>query len=129
MIRDASSSRSLSIKSPIIPEQGGQPGLVAVTVEGREGIGELFSYDVILKTPAEWNFVHGEAADFELDSWIGQEAHLAIELEGSGFAAAENGTGAGGGESGKGAGIREINGLITEACLLRKEGRHVFWRR
>ncbi|MDR2788531.1 MAG: phage late control D family protein, partial [Candidatus Accumulibacter sp.] len=117
----------MTIESPVSPQHRGRPGLVAVKVEGKEGIGELFGYDVILKTPEDRDFVPGEAADIDLDGWIGQEARLEIELEGSGFAAG-SGAGQSGGESGRGAGIREINGLIAEACFLREEGRHVFYR-
>jgi len=122
MVSPLSASRTLSVESPVIPEYQGRPVLVAVKVEGREGINGLYSYDVTLKTPDDRNFSFSGAADFDLDGWIGQEAGVRIELEGSGPLAS------GVNDEPQGVGAREINGLITDACFLREEGRHVFYQ-
>jgi type VI secretion system secreted protein VgrG len=99
--------------------------LTATKVEGQEGINELFSYEVTLKTPGVGNFSYSEAADFKLDGWVGREARIQIELEGSGYFQAG---GADATEAHHGAGWREINGIITQARFLREEGRHVFYQ-
>lgn len=121
-----SPSRTLSIESTVLPELNGVPLLVASKLEGEEGLNGLFSYRVTLKTPDERNYAYGEASDIELDGWIGREASVRIELEGSGtFESSMPGEK---GESNRGAGQREINGLITEARFLRTEGRHSFYQ-
>jgi type VI secretion system secreted protein VgrG len=99
---------------------------VAVKLEGREGINELFAYEVTLKTPDTQNFSFSGAADFNLDGWIGREATVFVELEGSGSYAPE--LSGEQGQANQGAGQREISGLIAEAKFLRTEGRHVFYQ-
>jgi type VI secretion system secreted protein VgrG len=117
MSSDLTRTRTLTIESEVIPEYQGHRALVATKVEGREGINELFSYDVTLKTPGSQNFSYSGGTDFDLDAWIGREAGLRIELEESWDEGA-----------GQRAGVREINGLITQARFLREEGRHVFYQ-
>ena len=131
--------RTLAVESAVIPKYQGHPALVATRIEGREGINELFSYDITLKTPGSQNFIYSGASDFDLDSWIGQEASVRIELADAGFygfgvsRADASGSGANGGaeddgQEGEGDRVREINGLITNARFLREEGRHVFYQ-
>jgi len=83
--------------------------LVAVKLQGREGIDSLFEYRLTLKTPDARNHSSTQAADYKLDEFIGKEINVEIEL------ADEAG------------GKREINALVVEARFLREEGRHAFY--
>ncbi|MDB5877138.1 MAG: type secretion system Vgr family protein, partial [Variovorax sp.] len=85
----------------------GLPPWVPVRLSGREGVNSLFSYELVLKAPeAEGAYgASSDAIDIDLDSWVGREIGCCIELDGTGF--------------------REINSIVTEACLWGEEGRHV----
>ncbi|MDQ0013744.1 type VI secretion system secreted protein VgrG [Variovorax boronicumulans] len=104
----SSSSRTLQIQSPAIPVFLGRPALEPVRLSGREGVNELFEYELLLKTPDSLNLGASGAADFNLDDFIGREISCLIELD-------------------EGA-PREINALITEAAFWGEEGRHVQYR-
>ncbi|WP_211462898.1 type VI secretion system Vgr family protein [Collimonas silvisoli] len=118
-------SRTLTAKSSAIPELLGQPALIPVSLSGTEGINALFNYKLILKTPDALNHLADAAANFNLDDFIGRELTVTIELEGNGSFI----SGAVGGSrlGNVGAGTREISGLMTDARMLRQEGRHVFY--
>jgi type VI secretion system secreted protein VgrG len=83
--------------------------LVAVKLQGHEGIDSLFEYHLTLKTPDARNHSSSQAADYNLDEFIGKEINVEIEL------ADEAG------------GKREINALVVEARFLREEGRNAFY--
>ncbi|WP_211466353.1 hypothetical protein [Collimonas silvisoli] len=115
------SPRTLSVKSVAIPEIVGQPALVPVSIKGAESLNSLYAYTVILKTPdALVNF--GSAVDDDLDSFLGKELTVEIQLEGSGSFVA--GMPGGSGLANAGAGVREISGLISTATRLRQVGRY-----
>lgn len=68
--------RTLSVQSPAIPLVLGAPALEPVRLAGREGVNSLFEYELLLKTPDALNLVAAEAADFDLDAFIGREISL-----------------------------------------------------
>ena len=84
--------RTLRVRSPAIPLVSGRPALEPVRLAGQEGINGLFDYELLLEAP--------DAADLELDAFIGRELHCEIALD-----------------DGQG-GIREINALIAEAACM-----------
>ena len=94
--------RTLRVRSPAIPLVSGRPALEPVRLAGQEGINGLFDYELLLETT--------EAADLDLDAFIGRELHCEIALD-----------------DGQG-GIREINALIAEAACLGESQRHARYR-
>lgn len=117
--------QTLSVTSTAIPLVLGQPVLMPVRLSGREGLNGLFAYELLLKTPDALNLGASEAADFDLDGFIGHEITCAIELDGAGEILSGV---AGPGNSGIGAGIRQISGIVTEAAMEGEAGRHVVYR-
>jgi type VI secretion system secreted protein VgrG len=119
------SYRTLQVHSPAIPEFLGRPALEPVRLSGREGLNSLFEYELLLKTPDDLNLGASGAADWDLDRFIGRELSCTIQLDGMG----EFLPGAvGASVDHRGAGERQINALITEACLWGEEGRHVQYK-
>ncbi|CAN5875978.1 N/A [soil metagenome] len=119
------SSRTLEISSPAIPVVLGRPALEPVRLSGHEGVNSLFEYQLLLKTRDALNFAVTDAADFDLDAFIGRELSCSIQLDGMGqFRMGQVGESV----DGVGAGTRQINGLITDACLWGEEGRHVQYK-
>ena len=106
-------TRTLRVRLPAFEKPAkaarglGLPGLVPVRLSGREGVNSLFSYELVLKTDeAEGAYAaSSDAIDINLDSWVGREIGCCIQLDGDG--------------------VREINSIVTEACLWGEEGRHV----
>ncbi|RZI72237.1 MAG: hypothetical protein EOP80_13895 [Variovorax sp.] len=118
-------ARTLEIRSPAIPLISGAPDLEPVRLSGSEGVNGLFAYELFLKTPDALNLGASGAMDFELDAFIGREISCRIELDGSGTFV----PGAVGAAVDRvGAGVRQINALITDACLWGEEGRHVQYK-
>jgi len=118
-------NRTLTVTSPAIPKQNGIPTLEPVRLSGHEGVNSLFHYELILKTPDTLNLGASQAADFNLDDFIGREISCSIQLDGKG----EYILGAVGENSDHiGAGERQINALITDAAFLGEEGRHLRYR-
>lgn len=116
---------TLQIESEAIPVYLGQPALVPVRLSGQEGLNSLFEYELLLKTPDSLNHGASEAANFDLDAFIGREVCCRIQLDGAGaFIPGALGTAA----DHVGAGIREINALVTDAALWGEEGRHIQYR-
>ncbi|MET3913937.1 type VI secretion system secreted protein VgrG [Variovorax sp. OAS795] len=121
----AARTRTLEIHSPAIPEFLGRPALEPVRLSGREGLNSLFAYDLFLKTPDDLNLGASGAADWDLDSFIGREISCTIQLDGMG----EFLPGAvGASVDHLGAGERQINALVTGACVWGEEGRHVQYK-
>ena len=112
-VEGGAGARTLRVRLPAFAEPAragrgfGSPAWVPVRLSGREGVNSLFSYELVLKAP-EAEGAYGasvDAIDVDLDSWVGREIGCCIELDGAGF--------------------REINSIVTEACLWGEEGRHV----
>ena len=121
----SSSTHTLSIQSEAIPMHLGRPALEPVRLSGCEGLNALFSYELLLKTPDSLNLLASNAADWDLDSFIGREISCSIELDGMGqFVAGAVGASV----DHLGQGTRQINALITEASLWGEEGRHLQYK-
>jgi type VI secretion system secreted protein VgrG len=124
-IIDGASARTLKVQSPAIPVFLGAPALEPVRLSGHEGINSLFEYELLLKTPDALNLGASQAADWDLDGFIGREISCLIELDGAGqFVPGAVGAAA----DRIGSGVRQINALITDAQLWGEEGRHVQYR-
>ncbi|MBO9651183.1 MAG: type VI secretion system tip protein VgrG [Variovorax sp.] len=116
---------TLTISSAAVPVFLGAPTLEPVRLSGREGLNRLFEYELLLKTPDALNLGASQAADFNLDDFIGREISCSIQLDGAGEFIA--GT-VGASTSGIGAGTRQINALIADAACLGEEDRHIRYR-
>jgi type VI secretion system secreted protein VgrG len=117
IITSGPSARTLEIRSDAIPVILGRAALEPVRLAGFEGINKLFEYQLLVATPDSLNIDASEAADFDLDSFIGREITCTIQLDGSGTFLA--------GADHVAAGTREISALITDAQMWGEEGRHV----
>ncbi len=116
---------TLSVTCAAIPLVHGRPALEPVRLAGREGVNSLFAYELLLKTPDALNIGASGAADFDLDAFVGREIGCTIELDGAGTFLAGA---AGAGTDRIGAGVRQINALVTGACVWGEEGRHVQYK-
>jgi type VI secretion system secreted protein VgrG len=118
-------NRPLSVQSPALDRVVGAGSLVALKLEGTEGINQLFEYKLILQTPDALNFVGGAGSNYPLQELVGHELCCQIELEGHGqFVAGLAGSL---GLSNQDAGVREISGLITAARFLGEDSRHALY--
>jgi type VI secretion system secreted protein VgrG len=120
-----SGSKTLFVTSPFIPQILGEPALVAVTIDGTEAVDSLFSYQVILKTPASLRHLISDTANFNTAAWLGREMSVQIQLEGNGTVVAGQTGDSGLGNIG--AGVREINGVVEAARFLKTEERHAYY--
>ncbi|GER17041.1 contractile injection system protein, VgrG/Pvc8 family [Variovorax boronicumulans] len=121
----AAPARTLEIHSAAIPVFLGRPALEPVRLSGREGVNSLFEYGLLLKTPDALNLGASEAADFDLDSFIGREISCNIQLDGAGqFIAGAVGASV----DHIGAGTRQINAVVSDAQVWGEEGRHVQYK-
>jgi type VI secretion system secreted protein VgrG len=121
----AARARTLDISSSAIPLVLGRPALEPVRLSGHEGLSSLFEYELLLKTPDGLNLGASQAVNFDLDGFIGCEIACSIQLDGAGqFVPGAVGASV----DHVGAGLRQINALITDACLLGEEGRHVQYK-
>ncbi|PAJ91279.1 contractile injection system protein, VgrG/Pvc8 family, partial [Burkholderia ubonensis] len=114
-------ARTLSISGAALPTYGVDklPVFVPVRLRGRETIGRIDEcrYLVTLRTDDAYAFSPSRTADLKLDTMVGTEATVSIELEGNPGLAGHAGLG------NIGASPREITGLI-EAARLVGQDRH-----
>ena len=122
---DLNQTRTLTVRGAALPMFGGNAVLTPVRMSGSEVLGELFEYNLELKTPDSLAFSPSVAANIDLDALVGTEITCLIELEGNGqFVAGMVG------ELGAvniGAGLREISGIVSSARILREEGRSIVY--
>ncbi|MDR8816077.1 type VI secretion system Vgr family protein [Burkholderia multivorans] len=118
-------SRTLSVSGAALPTYGGQSLLTPVRLTGGETIGELFEYVLELKTPDALAFSPSVAANVDLDALIGTEVTVSIQLEGRGHFIPGLAGGAGMGNIG--AGMREITGIVSQATIVREDGRSIVY--
>ncbi|WP_310679297.1 type VI secretion system Vgr family protein, partial [Burkholderia multivorans] len=118
-------SRTLSVSGAALPMYGGQSLLTPVRLTGGETIGELFEYVLELKTPDALAFSPSVAANVDLDALIGTEVTVSIQLEGRGHFIPGLAGSAGMGNIG--AGMREITGIVSQATIVREEGRSIVY--
>lgn len=117
-------ARALRVGGAALPQWQGQPALLPVRLEGREGVNRLFEYRLLLKTPDSRSFSPSLAANFKLNEFVGRELTVHIELEGSGTYL----PGAiGPATDAVGAGTREITGLVDSARFVKIAGRYAFY--
>ncbi|QSI32670.1 type VI secretion system tip protein VgrG [Variovorax sp. RKNM96] len=118
-------ARTLEVSSSAIPWVLGRPALEPVRLSGAEGLNSLFAYELLLKTPDALNLGASDAANFDLDSFIGQQITCNVQLDGAGqFLSGAIGASV----HHVGAGIRQINALITDVAMWGEEGRHVQYK-
>lgn len=118
-------ARTLQISGPAIPQFLGRPALEAVRLSGHEGINGRFAYELLLKSPDSLNIASSDAADFDLNAFLGKEVCCSIQLDGMG----EFIPGVVGASADRiGAGVREINAIVTEACFWGEEGRDIQYK-
>ncbi|MDR8769292.1 Actin cross-linking toxin VgrG1 [Burkholderia multivorans] len=118
-------SRTLSVSGAALPTYGGQSLLTPVRLTGGETIGELFEYVLELKTPDALAFSPSVAANVDLDALIGTEVTVSIQLEGRGHFIPGLAGSAGMGNIG--AGMREITGIVSQATIVREDGRSIVY--
>ncbi|WP_321956251.1 type VI secretion system Vgr family protein [Burkholderia cenocepacia] len=117
--------RTLSISGAALPMYGDRPILTPVKLTGGETLGELFEYTLELKTPDELGFSQSIAANIDLDKLIGTELTVSIQIEGVGHFIP--GLAGNAGMANIGAGTREITGIVTNASILREDGRSIVY--
>ncbi|WP_233235291.1 type VI secretion system Vgr family protein [Bordetella sp. LUAb4] len=117
--------RTLSVAGVALPMYGGSPILTPVRLAGGETVGELFEYTLELKTPDALAFSPSLAANVDLDKLVGTEVTVTIELEGKGSVAP--GLAGVSGIPNVGAGVREITGIVSDASILREDGRCIVY--
>lgn len=102
-------ARTVEIRGAGLPPGGmGQPMLRFQSLDGRERMGELFTYEVILRTPNDTQVPLSVSANLDLTGMIGKELTVVILLsDGS---------------------PREISGLVVKAGFVRQEGDHNLYR-
>ncbi|UST54383.1 type VI secretion system tip protein VgrG [Comamonadaceae bacterium OTU4NAUVB1] len=119
-----SAQRALAVRSPAIPLVAGRPALVALKLEGTEGVNSLFHYTLTLQTP-DASPGTATGSNFDLDRFIGVEITCSIELEGMG--SFQPGLPGDRSVTHQGAGVREISGLVTAARFVREDHRHAVY--
>ncbi|MGU7780930.1 type VI secretion system Vgr family protein [Burkholderia sp. PU8-34] len=117
--------RTLSVSGAALPMHGGRSILTPVKLSGVETIGELFEYTLELKTPDELAFSQSIAANIDLKKLIGTEVTVLIQFEGKGRFI--RGLPGDAGMANIGAGTREITGIVSNARLLREDGRSIVY--
>lgn len=117
--------RTLSVSGAALPMYGGQSILAPVKLAGGETIGELFEYVLELKTPDALGFSQSIAANVNLDALIGTEVTVSIQLEGRGHFIP--GLAGAAGMANIGAGTREITGIVSQATIVREDGRSIVY--
>ncbi len=104
-------SRAIEVHTAAMPMLLGGPAFEFKSLQGSEGLGQLFGYTVELQTPDAPQLTASVTANLPIKNLVGKEISIVIELEGKGFMA------------GLGAGTREINGLVTSGRFIRNENR------
>ncbi|VWD43920.1 type VI secretion system Vgr family protein [Burkholderia contaminans] len=117
--------RTLSASGAALPMYGDQSILTPVKLAGGEKIGELFEYILELKTPDALGFSQSIAANVDLDALIGTEVTVSIQLEGKGRFIP--GLAGAAGMANVGAGMREITGIVSQATIVREDGRSIVY--
>ncbi|WP_458766834.1 type VI secretion system Vgr family protein [Cupriavidus basilensis] len=112
------SNRTVTIRGDGLPEILGQVALTVARVQGTEGLNDLFTYTVDLKTADALPRPYGPAANLDLPAMQGKELTLEIELDGAGSGLAGH----------VGAGTREITGIVTQVEGPIAEGHHFVYR-
>ncbi|BFG73730.1 hypothetical protein PTKU46_17630 [Paraburkholderia terrae] len=107
-----SKNRTITLSGPALPVSAlGEAALELTGVAGEEALSGIYAYTLPCRTPLA--MPESEAANLDLQSMIGKELTVTIQLEGMGtFIAGMQGMA---GAANVGAGTREISGIVTEA--------------
>ena len=110
-----STDRTITASGPALPLlPTGDPMLVLSSVSGSEELSEIYAYTAEFLTPPDLPMTEEAAANLDLKDMIGQTLTVSIQLDGMGtFAAGMPGLS---GAANIGKGMREISGIVTEAC-------------
>lgn len=95
--------RTVTYWSAVSLELKGCPAFEVHSLSGREALGELFEYSIVLQSPDSPELSEYVTANLPYKQMVGREAGVQIELDAGG--------------------LREINGLVTRARYLRSENR------
>jgi len=119
-------TQTLEARSPAFPLFLEAATLEAVSLEGREGVNELFEYTVILQTIDGLHLAAAGVAEWRLDAFLGSSIACMVQLGGAETSASPDRAMRPGGLQG----VREINGLIArvEALGLHENQRHRSFR-
>ncbi|HBZ14421.1 MAG TPA: hypothetical protein DEO73_01500, partial [Pantoea sp.] len=98
-------SRTITLSSPAMPMLLGEPALVLNRIKGEETFSTLYSYTLLVKTPANPLIPWQSASNVDIKALIGKEMTVFIELDGNGLDHL----------IGIGRGQREISGLVEKA--------------
>ncbi|MCT6588466.1 type VI secretion system tip protein VgrG [Pantoea dispersa] len=98
-------SRTITLSSPAMPMLLGEPALILNRIEGEEAFSTLYSYTLLVKTPANPLIPWQSASNVDIKALIGKEMTVSIELDGNGLR----------NSSGVGRGRRELSGLVEKA--------------
>ncbi|MGF6297093.1 type VI secretion system secreted protein VgrG [Paraburkholderia sp. WC7.3g] len=116
--------RAVTVSSAAIPQWPGQtangltqPALEFMSLKGGEYLGQLFEYELLLRTPDDYTVPLAVSANIDLKALLGKEMTVAIDLEPPVDPSA-----------GTEAGQRELTGLVVAAQYLRREGRYNVYR-
>lgn len=101
-------ARTVEIRGAGLPSAMGLPMLRLQSLDGQERMGELFSYEVILRTPNDTQVPLSVSANLDLTGMIGKELTVSVQLSDGGR--------------------REISGLAVKAGFVRQEGDHNLYR-
>ncbi|WP_321963552.1 type VI secretion system Vgr family protein [Paraburkholderia sp. J7] len=103
-----------------------RPLLVPVSVEGVEGVGMLFRYEVLCRTSVESLELGASMPAFDHNALVGKDVTLYIDIPGKGeFVPGMPGDT---GRGNRGFHVREINGHVTQAEFLREDARSRVYR-
>ncbi|APA90019.1 type VI secretion system tip protein VgrG (plasmid) [Paraburkholderia sprentiae WSM5005] len=117
-------SRAVTVSSAAIPQWPGQtadgrtqPALAFKSLKGGEYLGQLFEYELLLRTPDDYTVPLAVSANIDLKALLGKEMTVAIDLEPPVGPRAD-----------ADAGQRQITGLVAAAQYLCREGRYNVYR-
>ncbi|WP_152548346.1 type VI secretion system Vgr family protein, partial [Siccibacter colletis] len=104
-------SRTITLTSPAMPSLLGEPALVLSTLTGEEAFSTLYTYHIMVRTPANPDIPWQAASNVDLKALIGKEMTVELELDGNGLDDAR----------GVGKGTREISGLVQQARFIGRD--------
>ncbi|HEY2021851.1 type VI secretion system Vgr family protein, partial [Paraburkholderia sp.] len=110
-------ARAVTVSSAAMPRLLGQPALEFMSLNGNECLGELFSYELRLRTPDDYTVPLAVSANIDLAALLGKEMTVTMELDRPGELAAD-----------ADAAQREITGIVAEAAYVCREGRYNVYR-
>ena len=118
-------SRTLSVDGEAVPKHLGHSVLEAVRLQGRDCINTLFAYELVLRTREDIRALDHDAANWDLDSFIGKPLSCRIRLDGQLTRPARPTDDR---AVWRASGCREINGIVVSADLWGDDGDQAQYR-